>query len=262
MKLIYIDESGQTGTKSDPDQPLHLLSAVIVDDLHVRSIEDAVRTLGYKHFGAKSGNTDFEFHGHEIRSGKGYFKGTKVENRVIIVHELIDILMAHDSKIGYAVVDKSRSRASQHPHQLAFLLLVERIEDHLKAAQSLGLLVADENDDMEQRLIDDLEVFKTESTRFGWRPTKIEHVIDSIHFVQSRNNRLMQLADVVAFFLLRGRRVRDELFARYVDEGIQSSPHFPEWIESKATISQKTDMAFFHRLTDCPPLVFSKVFPE
>jgi hypothetical protein len=64
VKLIYIDESGNTGTRADDAaQPYHLLAAVAIDDFNVRTIENDIRTLGLKHFGAISQNTDFEFHG-------------------------------------------------------------------------------------------------------------------------------------------------------------------------------------------------------
>jgi hypothetical protein len=32
VKLIYVDESGNTGSKRDPNQPIHMNGAVIVDE--------------------------------------------------------------------------------------------------------------------------------------------------------------------------------------------------------------------------------------
>jgi len=74
MKLIYIDESGNTGTRSDDAlQPYHLIAALVVDDYVVRLVEDDIRMLGLKHCGEVSRNTDFEFHGYEIHKGKGRY---------------------------------------------------------------------------------------------------------------------------------------------------------------------------------------------
>ena len=39
MKLIYLDEAGNTGSKADPDQPIHMIGSLIVDEAHVRPIE-------------------------------------------------------------------------------------------------------------------------------------------------------------------------------------------------------------------------------
>lgn len=264
MKLIYIDEAGATGVRANPAQPIHLLAAMLVDEAKVRSIEDDVRTLGYKHFGAKSGDTAFEFRGYDIYHGNGYFAGIKPAERIALVNEILDIIEKHGVLVGYAAIDKQKSMANLHPHQLAFLFLVERIEDYLKRDGGLGLIVADENEDIEQRLIDDLEIFKTESTRFGWRPTKIEHVIDSIHFVQSKNNRLIQLADVVAAITYRGLLTEDHVFARYVaDKDPASKPPglaYPQWIERFASVKHQANMQLWGRLRK--RCVLSKRFPQ
>lgn len=175
-----------------------------------------------------------------------------------IMKDLIGILASHGAKIGYAAVDKEKCWASHHPHQLAFLFLVERIEDLLKNEGSLGLLIADENHEMEQRLVDDLEIFKTQSTRFGWRPTKIEHVVDSIHFVRSRNNHLIQLADVVAYIFLRGKRCKDLLFSQYLEDKLPK-PRFDEWQNQTAERAQKVDLELLDLVTELT--TFSKVFP-
>lgn len=49
------------------------LSAIVVEDTKIKIIENEIRTLGFKYFGAASRNTDFEFHGYEIHKGKGRY---------------------------------------------------------------------------------------------------------------------------------------------------------------------------------------------
>lgn len=263
MKLIYIDESGNTGTKTDdPHQPHHLLAALVVDETQVRAIEEDVRVLGLKHFGAASRNTDFEFHGYEIHKGKGrYFAGMKLHVRIQVMDDLIEIVKKHGIEIIYAMVDKSRNKAELHPHQLAFLFLVERIEDYLKHRKALGLLIADENRDIEQRLIDDLERFKTLNTGFGYRPTKAEHLIDSIHFVRSNNNHLIQLADIVAFMLLRGMRVKQELTAKFQEQkaSLPADAQYVKWAEENAAELQKADLRYIEIIER--HVKVSKTFP-
>lgn len=263
MKLFYLDESGNTGIRSDDlSQPYHLIAALVVDDANIRLIENEVRLLGLKHFGSESRNTDFEFHGHQIYSGKGqYFSKIKIELRIQIMEDLLNILKKYELQIIYSIINKLSNKAQLHPHQLAFLFLIERIEDYLTRENTLGLLVADENRDIEQRLIDDLERFKTTDTGFGYRPTKIEHIVDSIHFVKSHNNHLIQLADVVAHVLLRGKRVNEELRKQYYKEieGVKDRGNFLEWIESKATLKQKTELKCLN-LISYKPMIF-KEFP-
>jgi Protein of unknown function (DUF3800) len=266
LKLIYIDESGNTGTRiDDPMQPYHLIAAIAVEDANVRDVENDVRTLGLKHFGEVSRNTDFEFHGYEIHKGKGrYFSKLKVEQRIEIMEDLLGVLKSHNLQIIYTIINKQANKAKLHPHQLAFLFLIERIEDYLVNENSLGLLIADENRDIEQRLINDLERFKTINTGFGYRPTKIDHIVDSLHFVKSHNNHVIQLADIVAYVLLRGKRAQEELTKNYIEQKYQcadqdSFPNIFSWRELHATPKQKVELKHESLLT-YRPFIF-KEFP-
>lgn len=254
MKLIYIDESGNTGTNLyDPQQRYHLLAALFLNDISVRAVENEIKTLGLKHFGAESLNTDFEFHGYEIHKGKGrYFSKVKLAKRLEIMDDLLDVITKNKIKIACVVIDKidskERLNLTLHPHQLAFIFLTEMIEAHLKNENELGLLIADENRDIEQRLIDDLEQFKTAlvptiSTDFAPIPAKIEHIVDSIHFVKSHNNPLIQLADITAFTILRTIKTKKEFIEKCEKEGLIKD--FNSWVIEAGTLSQKTEAAHF-----------------
>jgi hypothetical protein len=253
MKLIYIDESGNTGTRIDDlAQPYHLLSALVVDEMDIRSIENDVRMLGFKYFGADSQNTDFEFHGYEVHKGKGrYFSKIKIEKRIDIMDDLLNLIRQYNLQIIYSLVDKVRNKISLHPHQLCFLLLVNKIEDYLAKKNSLGLLVADENHDISQRLIDDLERFKTillrtNETGFGEQAIKAERIVDSIHFVKSKNNHIIQLADVVAYVFLRGQKTCEELQLRM--DCSRAEFLLQNWSELQASPKQKTELKHFSML--------------
>ncbi|MCJ2074485.1 DUF3800 domain-containing protein [Methylobacterium sp. E-016] len=102
---------------------------------------------------------------------------------------------------------------------------------------SLGLLVADENKEIEQRLIDDLELYKRGGTSIGWRPTYIGSIVDSIHFVQSANNRLIQCVDLVAYFTLKYQRQNSSLIDEFLAAG--SSESWPAWRDAQLRARQK-----------------------
>lgn len=260
MKLFYLDESGNTGDKrDDPTQPYHLLAAVVADETQVRNVENAVRVLAEQYFPNQAADRDFEFHGYEIHKGKGnYFTGLPVTTRIAIMDGLIGIIAAHQLPVLYALIDKPKCYASQHPHLLAFTLLAERIEDYLRANGALGLLVADENEEIEQRLIDDLDRFKEYSTGFGYRSTKLSCVVDSLHFVKSNNNWLIQLADVAAFALLRGIRTHEALWAQYQAAKPFGTP-FDAWATANASPKHLTELRHYQALQ--PMLRASKRFP-
>lgn len=265
MKLIYMDESGHTGTDKNADQPLHYLAAICIDEQKVRAVEREIQTIAFTALGAAANNTDFEFKGHSLRSGKGrYFTGLPTAKRTALVTELLDLLKRHDIRVIWAAVDKARSAAKLHPQQLCFLLVVERVEQWLRSQDvaggpiALGLLIADEFDELEQRLIDDLNRYKTSFVDFGFKLKPIERVIDSVHFVRSFNNPLIQLADVVAYFLNRGHSTRNRLRPVWMGAA-PGSAGFKVWCAEHAKPAEKADLGFLEIIG--PAVVASKVFP-
>jgi hypothetical protein len=74
MLLCYIDESGNTGNNlKDAHQPYLVLTALLVPPNKIKDIENDVRSLSYRYFGAESRNTDFEFHGDDIYNARGRY---------------------------------------------------------------------------------------------------------------------------------------------------------------------------------------------
>jgi hypothetical protein len=258
MDLIYIDESGNTGSRKDPDQPIHLIAGLIVHESRIRPIEDQIDQIAQQHFPEACLQDGFELHGADLFSGKGCFKGIAPAVRVQAIADVLKALADNEAKIGWAAADKLRVRSGWHPHRLAFVLLIERLELHLRNAESLGLIVADENKEVEQRLIDDLNVYKRSTTGFGWRPIRIRQIVDSIHFVQSKNNRLIQCADLIAYFVLRGYRLNQRLIAAFL-AAPEPKGTLPDWTSQKASQSEKGILGITQQIQQLT--VFSKLFP-
>jgi hypothetical protein len=258
MYLIYIDESGNTGDRKDPQQPIHLIGGLLVHESKIRSIEDEVRRLTIHHLGVVAVQPGFELHGIDLFKGTGWFKGISPATRIQLIHEVLAALQERGAKVGWAAADKTKLYSGWHPHRLAFILFMERVEGHLSGEDALGLIIADENKEIEQRLIDDLEVYKRTTTGFGWRPIKLEHVVDSIHFVQSKNNRLIQCADMVAYFALRGHRLIQALAERYRAVPEPKST-WPSWRSTNTSPSEQAALAIHERIAAMT--VFAKLFP-
>jgi hypothetical protein len=147
--------------------------------------------------------------------GSGIFKGTEPASRINAVHAIVDAVNEHVAAFGYAGVNKMKSYASDHPHRIAFTLLVERLQVWLKQRDALGLIVADENKEVSQKLIDDFALFKQFATNWGYRRIPVTNIIDSVHFVQSHNNRIMQACDVVTYMFMKGHNLRDRKRAEH-----------------------------------------------
>lgn len=259
MRLIYVDESGNTGKNTNtPDQPLLVLTALVIEPQYVRVIEQAVQQIGEKYFGPVARNTDFEFHGAEIYQRKGrYFKGIDQAKSFDILDELINVATKNSFiSIGYVTIEKSKYYARQHIQQSAFSLLIERIEKTLSDLDSFGLMICDENQELEQLLIDDLDRYKKIGTDFGYKNTSIEKLVDSVHFVKSNNNNLMQLCDVICYVIFRGKQSKAHLLEEYNLSG--SKADFHQWVINE---SPHKGRKYFYRLYSNIKFVFCKNFP-
>jgi Protein of unknown function (DUF3800) len=80
--------------------------------------------------------------------------------------------------------------------------LIERIDEFCAARNALALVVADEHSETQTALLSDLRAFQERGT-WGYRARRVDHVIDTIHFVPSDTNRLIQGADLAAFIARR-----------------------------------------------------------
>jgi hypothetical protein len=245
MYLAYMDECGNTGTNADPDQPIHFLGCLIVEDVAVRPLEEAVRAIAAKYFPEKHTEPKFEFHGVDLYAGKGLFKGSAPQARIDATTELIAAAREH-GKFGFTGVDKIKSYANAHPHRICFTLLAERLEAWLKSKDSLALLVSDENQEVEQDIIRDIHTFKTSTTQWGYRRVPITRVIDSVHFVKSHNNPAIQVADVLTYLIqkevLTARRVGTDWEAITKDIHYSQWPSYQAWLpaqRSKAEVATK-----------------------
>src|SRR2546426_11654951 len=53
-------------------------------------------------------------------------------------------------------------------------------------------------------------------SHFGYKKVQVDKIIDSVHFVQSHNNYLMQLTDVMCYLIRRGKKGQGEIYAEYL----------------------------------------------
>jgi hypothetical protein len=80
--------------------------------------------------------------------------------------------------------------------------LIERVDEYAQARNEHALIVADEHHETQSVLLRDLVTYQETGT-WGYRGRRIERVVDTIHFVNSATNPLVQGADLVAFLALR-----------------------------------------------------------
>lgn len=245
MKLIYIDEAGNTGKKPDPDQPIHMIGALIVDQGQISGIEAKLNVVARRcaeAIGREVSADGLEFHGSDLFGGNKVFNRLKPAERIGVCQDVIRVCAAEGALFGACAINKLRLVGDHHPHMLCFQFTLERVQDYLTAVDDLGLIVADEHRELEDEIIRDLTFSKRSSTGWGWRPTPITRVVDTVHFVKSRHNRLVQACDVLTYFRLKGHRYRMKLLEAY-NVARPAEQDFHAYCEANAKPSEKAVLA-------------------
>ncbi len=243
MWLAYVDESGTTGRRfDDPDQPIHWLVAVLVPEDHVLALTADLEGVVARSHPAKP---TAELHGAQLFGGDGDWRGISPAQRVAAYEAALALLAKHDAVVVHSSINKARlwpsdSKATT-PHLLALQFLVERVDTYI-AGQSdplrrRALLVADETNEHEAFSIGLVAGLQTLGVGVV-AGRLVEHIIDTVHFVRSHDNRGVQLADLVAYALNRTRRRRnrpqlspgDQALSRIFDE--QVAPLIRTWRET------------------------------
>lgn len=218
MWLAYVDESGNTGTNlKDPHQPIHWMAAVLVPEDQILTIRRALDGIV-----ASVNNVDDneELHGSELFGGEGPWRGVPPAERIRVYEEALVLLGDNGCEVAHASVDKrnmySTSRRALHPHIVAFQFLAEKLQRHVRSQtdpmKQRALIVADENHENDHYQLQLLRNMQDGAGGIG-KSVPLTNIVDTVHFVESRLNRGVQLVDLVAYALNRSRRTSEKRVA-------------------------------------------------
>ena len=145
MWFAYMDEAGNTGRNlTDASQTIHLILTLVVDESQVPVLHDHVRTVGHRHCQPHCLAPDFEFHGHALFGGNGYFSGMSPVKRVEIYTDLLEGIQLVGGRTVVRGVFKpglhARYERPFHPHDIALMFTIESVERMAKAEGSRVLL--------------------------------------------------------------------------------------------------------------------------
>ena len=223
MRFAYMDEAGNTGRRcDDPNQPVHLILTLATDESRIAAVHEHVRDMARLHCPGDCREPEFEFHGQDLFSGRGHFKGRTPAERIDVFDDLLRGIALADAEIIIRGVDKvglaRRYARPYHPHDIALMFTIESIERMARAHDCRVLLIADEAKEIEDAALRDLANYQELGTSWGWKPEQIDQIVDTIHFVPSHSNAGIQLADCATFIAARMRKIR----AGIVPEGPSS----------------------------------------
>jgi hypothetical protein len=128
--------------------------------------------------------------------------------RIGVFGAAFQALADHDVTVIVRGVDirrlNDRYTGQRAPYVVTLQHLLERIHDHAEHCDEYSLVIADEVG-MQYQL------FGTP----GYRGRRLDRIVDTLHFAPSRDSRLLQAADLIAF-LYRRRTTHVEPDARAV----------------------------------------------
>lgn len=251
MHLIYLDESGNSGTNLlDPQQPIFVLGALPIPEEKWRDVVAEAGELK-KSLSEKIGRS-FEIHAHEISSGRGDFRAVGLKDRLEFINEALDLVIKFEIPFLYQTVKKKAYSKwlNKHygagtiinPHLAAFPFLAKSLNLYLEeqGPSHLGTLICDDNREVHPDIETSLSVLQQEIGEM-----RLDRLIEKGFFIDSRKSLPLQLADLCVYYArkaherklgLQPRPIDDEAIARIEKlSGGQSSghPHALGWLEKQ-----------------------------
>jgi hypothetical protein len=204
LHLVYLDESGNTGTNlNDKEQPIFLLAALIVPEKVWQPLERNLEEAIARHIPTMDEGQ--EVHAVDLRSGRGSFKGISVDARIALRDDWLQIATKYELKLVYRAIAKKRYQRWLHatfgtgivinPHVAAFALVARVIDEHLAGlpGKPLGMFISDEN----KEIVGDVE--KSIKVLRGLEGAlRLSQIVEKGFFIDSAQSRPLQLCDVCA----------------------------------------------------------------
>lgn len=207
VQLIYIDETGASGTPGSRQQPYLTLVGILVDEDKVKPLAHAMTELAWKHLGWVP--NPMEFHGNQIWHGQGHWHKKQPAQLLAVLEDAIELLESLDLAVAHATIDKKKlherhnGTADRNAYRLALQFLVEKIDQLYP--QPNRILIADEAKHEQARAVQ--MVAHMQAGHLGEVPGRqLQTIIDSLHYVDSAASAGVQLADLVAYVIQRSRR--------------------------------------------------------
>ncbi|MGD1149522.1 MAG: DUF3800 domain-containing protein [Thermoanaerobaculaceae bacterium] len=212
MYLLYLDDSGSAG---NPDEHNLVLGGLIVFERQAHWIRQSLNEIATELSPSLGGcpPSEIEFHASEVVSGRDLpwsCLRNKLE-RIRVMERVLGVLpKAEESTCAMACAVHKSSFPDKDPMEIAFEELCQRFDIFLKRLYHetnephRGLIVLDKTvqETSLQRL---LMRFWEAGTRWGG----IHNMSEVPLFVDSKNCRLVQLADHIAYATFRNYEAKD-----------------------------------------------------
>lgn len=224
MHLIYLDESGNSGMNlNDPQQPVFVLCGLLVPEEKWLHLERDLATALDQH--CPNRPRPLEVHGAELRSGRGYFKGFSVPQRIALRDHWLGLASQHGSRVIYRAISKKRfqnwllqeygSGVQFNPYVAAFALVSQVVNDYLRklTPPQLGIFISDENKEVVSEVEKSIRLLRDHDG-----PLRLSQIIEKGFFIDSTSSLPLQLCDLCALTIRKGEEVKMGYPAKAIDQ--------------------------------------------
>lgn len=211
MRIMYVDESGDTIPLSQGGKKFLVLNGTIIDEGDFLDIEGSLRAIKHKYYG----NYDIEFKSNFIRNanpdipeGKSPLKLNDRQRYNQLEADLTKLLQDIPAINISIVIDKAgywKQYPAQNPYDAAYVFLLERFNKYLEESESLGMVIIDPREGRVEKAFvgDHLRhvhgAMRHKAPFFTPNSKKTERVIERLLYSDSADTIGIQLSDMYCY---------------------------------------------------------------
>ncbi|WP_213816166.1 DUF3800 domain-containing protein [Glaciihabitans sp. dw_435] len=209
MLLCFVDES----FKDD----FYGFAGVIADEYATKDLTQRINSV-MRQVSVDWGIPDStEVHGYPLFHGKEAWQPIGARARVGIFEKLVNAIVESDVQLLLRSIHKerlARRQASESypvnfpPEQVCFQHILQRVDRVARARDTHALVIADERGDRERHR-ERFAMYQTVGTPGVYMQTRLDRLLDTVHFAPSHHSRMLQAADMLAFIYRRVSTVHE-----------------------------------------------------
>lgn len=217
MYLMYLDESGSTGTDYDnPQQKVFTLAGICLPDEDWYDLNYEIQKRKYQ---ISSDLIKYEIHANDIfqaskNSKKGFdFRKNSIEDNLCILEQLVNLIVDFELPIFSVVINKPNFKKFLNkthgtsikidPYLYAFSFLSIDYNNYLILKNKNGMILLDENNN----ITDSIENLYSKLLIDNFE-NDTNNIIENALFLESKKNNFIQLADVCNFYINKYHNIK------------------------------------------------------
>lgn len=207
MKIMYIDESGDTLPISQKGKKFLVLTGCIINENDIPNTENKLRNIKTKFFQ----NPDIEIKSNFLRYANPDLKESspiKLNDRAKydeLESKMTDFLKNIPVMLYSVVIDKEgywKQYPSQNPYDIAYVFLLERFQKYLEKEKAYGICIIDPREGQVEKHYIGQELDRLHN-KMRWGPSgilnKCPNIIERLLFSTSDKTIGIQIADLYCY---------------------------------------------------------------